>query len=118
MFARLGAKVLFLVIAVALVFFGVGLIGFAIAAAFVPLVGQAWGDAIAGAIFLLPPLLWAIIVMSTRPPRPTMADNPGVRQIMTAIVTALAKETPWVAVVGAGLPGVANLFLNRNKSRK
>ncbi len=118
MFARVGAKMLFLVIAVALVFFGVGLIGFAIAVAFTPLVGRAWANAIAGAIFLLPPLLWAIIVMSTRPARPAMADNPGVRQITTAIFTALAKETPWVAVVGAGLLGVANLFLNRNKSRK
>ncbi len=118
MFARVGAKVLLLVIAVALVFFGVGLIGFAIAAAFAPLVGQAWGDAIAAAIFLLPPLLWAIIVLSIRPQRSVMADNPGVRQIMSAIFTAVAKETPWVAVVGAGLLGVANLFLNRNKSRK
>jgi hypothetical protein len=37
---------------------------------------------------------------------------------MTAIIAALAKETPWIAVVGAGLAGVANLFLNRNKSGK
>ncbi len=46
-----------------------------------------------------------------------MADA-GSRQIMTAIFAALAKETPWVAIVGAGLVGAANLFLNRNKSGK
>jgi hypothetical protein len=37
---------------------------------------------------------------------------------MTAIIAALAKETPWIAVVGAGLAGMAELFLNRNKPRK
>ena len=118
MFARVGAKAIFLVVGVALVFFGVGLIGFAIAAGLAPLVGGAWGYAIAGGIFLLPPLIWAIIVMSTRPARPSMADSSGTRQIVTAVFTALARETPWVAMVGAGLLGVANLFLNRNKSRK
>ena len=37
---------------------------------------------------------------------------------MNSLFTALARETPWVAVVGAGLVGAANLFLNRNKAKK
>ncbi len=37
---------------------------------------------------------------------------------MNSIFTALARETPWAAVVGAGLLGVTNLFLNRNKNKK
>jgi hypothetical protein len=119
MFARLSAKAVLLGAAVALVFFGVGLIGLGIAASLEPLVGAAWADIITGAIFLLPPLIWAIALVSTRPPaRATLADSPGARQIVTAIFAALAKETPWIAVVGAGLAGVAELFLNRNKPRK
>jgi len=118
MFARLSAKAVLLAAAIALVFFGVGLIGLGIAASLTPVVGTAWADVIAGAIFLSPPMIWAIALVSSRPPRPAVADNSGARQIMTAIFAALAKETPWIAVVGAGLAGVADLFLNRNKTRK
>ena len=117
MFARLSAKAIVLAAGIALVFFGVGLIGLGIATSLEPFVGAAWADAIAGALFLLPPLIWAIAVISARPTRPTPADT-GSRQIMTAIIAALAKETPWIAVVGAGLASAANLFLNRNKNRK
>jgi hypothetical protein len=118
MFARLSAKAILLASAVALVFFGVGLIGLGIAASLTPLVGAPWGDVITGALFLLPPLIWAIAIVSARPARPAASVDSGSRQIMTAIFAALAKETPWIAVVGAGLAGAANLFLNRNKSRK
>jgi hypothetical protein len=117
MFARLSAKAIVLAAGIALVFFGVGLIGLGIAASLEPFVGAAWGDAITGALFLLPPLIWALAIMTARPARPTAVDT-GSRQIMTAIIAALAKETPWIAVVGAGLAGVANLFLNRNKAGK
>jgi hypothetical protein len=118
MFARLSAKAILLAAAVALVFFGVGLIGLGIAASLTPLVGAPWADAIAGALFLLPPMIWALAIVSSRPARPAVPDNSGSRQILTAIFAALAKETPWIAVVGAGLAGAANMFLNRNKSQK
>jgi hypothetical protein len=118
MFARLSAKAILLAVAVALVFFGVGLVGLGIAASLAPWVGTPWSDAIAGVIFLLPPLIWAIAIVSIRPARPAAPVNAGARQIMTAIFAALAKETPWIAVVGAGLAGAADMFLNRNKPQK
>ena len=37
---------------------------------------------------------------------------------MNSLFTAMARETPWAAVVGAGLVGAFNLFLNRNKNKK
>ena len=117
MFARLSAKAILLAAAMAFAFFGIGLIGFGIAASLVPYVGAAWGNVIAGAIFLLPPLIWAIAVISV-PRRRRPAERAGAGPLMTAIIAALAKETPWIAVVGAGLAGVAELFLNRNKTRK
>jgi hypothetical protein len=117
MFAQLSAKVIAVAAAVALVFFGVGLIGFAIATVLAPHFGIAGGYAIAGAIFLVPPLLWAIIVIASRPAKQAVPPSGG-RDLMNALFAALARETPWAAVVGAGLVGVANLFLNRNKSKK
>ena len=116
MFARIGAKVVFAMIGMALIFFGVGLLGLAIATALAPRVGAAGGYAIAGGIFAGPPLLWALIV-SMRGPR---RDKPitGKGEMMASIFSALARETPWAAVVGASLVGIANLFLNRHKNKK
>ena len=116
MFARLGAKAVLLAVAIALVFFGIGLIGLAIATALTPHLGAAGGYAVAGAILLLPPLFWAVVVCIARPRR--QPPPPGNRDLMSSIFAALARETPWAAVVGAGLVGVANLFLNRNKAKK
>jgi hypothetical protein len=116
MFARLGAKAVMMAVAIALVFFGIGLIGVAVATLLMTHFGAAGGYAIAGAIFLLPPLLWATIVCIARPRR--QAPPSGGRDLMSSIFAALARETPWAAVVGAGLVGVANLFLNRNKAKK
>ena len=115
MFARLGARAVLLALGVALIFFGVGLIGFGIAAALRPHVGPVWGDVIAGAIFLLPTLIWAIAVISTAPKPSRRA---GTSPILTAVIAALAKETPWIALVGGVLASAAELILNRNKSRK
>jgi hypothetical protein len=115
MFARLGAKAFLLMVGVALIFFGVGLIEFAAAAALKPSLGPVWGDVVAGAIFLFPPLIWALAVVSTRPARPPASR---LRPMMTALIAALARETPWVAILGAGLASAAELFLNRNKSGK
>jgi hypothetical protein len=117
MFARLSAKAILVAAAIALVFFGIGLIGLAIATMLAPRFGAAGGYAIAGAIFVAPPLLWAAIVCAVRPPRRQAPPAAG-RDLMNSLFTALARETPWAAVVGAGLVGVANLFLNRNKPKK
>jgi len=118
MFARLGAKIVFLVLALALVFFGTALLALSVAAAFAVLVGPAWGDAIAAAILLVPPLLWAVIVSLSGPSRPKAPPSNGNKEIMRALFAAIAKETPWIAILGAGLAGAAEMFLNRNKSRK
>lgn len=115
MFARLGAKAFLMMVGVALIFFGVGLIGFGVATALKPFLGPVWGDVVAGAIFLAPPLIWALAVVSTRPARPRSS---GIHPIVAALFAALAKETPWVAVLGAGLASAAELFLNRNKPGK
>lgn len=113
MIARLGAKALLLALGLGMVFFGIGLLGHALAIALVGLLGQAAAYAVAGGVLLLPPLFWMAVRLVFRP-KPK-SPPPGV---WMAVIAALAKEAPWVAMLGAGLTGVAEMILNRNKSKK
>jgi len=115
MFARLTAKAILIATAIAMAFFGVGLLGMAIAGALATKLGVVGGYAVAGAVLLAPPILWAIITRLSQPPKAPPIGNSELTRVLLA---AVAKETPWIAIIGAGLAGVANLFLNRNKSRK
>lgn len=115
MFARLTAKAIWAIIAIAMAFFGIGLLGMALASALVAALGVAGAHAVAGAILLLPPLLWAVIVLASRPRKPP--PQPG-NELTRALLAAVAKQTPWLAIVAAGVAGVVNMFLNRNNSAK
>jgi hypothetical protein len=112
MFARLIAKAIFVAIAIAMAFFGVGLLGMALAGALVAALGAVGAYAVAGGVLLIPPLLWAIVLRLSKPRKPPVANN----ELTRVLLAAVAKETPWLALVGAGLASVANVFLSRNKS--
>jgi hypothetical protein len=115
MFARLTAKVILAAGAVAMAFFGIGLMGMALAAWLVKELGVVGGYALAGIVFLLPPLTWAVATHLSRPKKPAPTAN---NELTRVLLAAVAKETPWLAIVGAGVAGVANMFLNRNKTPK
>jgi hypothetical protein len=117
MLARLTAKAIFAVAAIAMAFFGVGLLGKALATALVAALGPAGGYAVAGAVLLVPPLVWAVIRLLLRPRRRSAAAQSN-SELTRVLLAAVAKETPWLAIVGAGLAGAAKMFLNRNKSSK
>jgi hypothetical protein len=114
MLARLAAKAVLLAIAIAMAFFGVGLLGMALAGVLTATLGVVGAYAVAGAILLVPPLLWALVIRLSRPRKPPVANN----ELTRVLLAAVAKETPWIAIIGAGLASAANLFLNRNKSGK
>ena len=116
MFARLTAKAIWAAAAIAMAFFGIGLLGMALAAELVAALGTVGGYAVAGAVLLVPPLLWAEIALLSRPRRKPAA--PANNELTRVLLAAVAKETPWIAIIGAGLVGAANMFLNRNKSPK
>jgi hypothetical protein len=59
-------------------------------------------------------LLWALLRLAFRPARPA-PPPPG---LLAGLFAAMAKETPWVAVIGAGLTGLAEMFLSRNRPKK
>lgn len=115
MLARLAAKAVMLAIAIAMAFFGVGLLGMALAGFLAAMLGTVGAYAVAGAILLVPPLLWALITRLSRPRKPPPLAN---NELTRVLLAAVAKETPWIAIIGAGLASAANLFLNRNKSGK
>jgi hypothetical protein len=114
MFARLTAKAVLAAVAIAMAFFGIGLLGMALATALVAALGAVGGYAVAGAVFLVPPLIWAIVMHFTRRQKQAVPNN----ELTRVLLAAVAKETPWIAIIGAGLAGAANMFLNRNKSPK
>jgi hypothetical protein len=116
MFARLTAKTILAAAAIAMAFFGIGLIGAAIAALLVKYLGTVGGYALAGVILLVPPLIWAVVTHFSRPKKAPAQS--GGNELTKVLLAAVAKETPWIAIIGAGLAGAANMFLNRNKSSK
>ena len=114
MFARIGAKFLLLAAGGACVFFGVGLLGLALASALTVSLGASGAYALTGGALLLPVLLWILVKNLSRPTRPAAPPPSG---ILAALIAAAAKEAPWAAVIGTALAGAVEIFLNRNKSR-
>ena len=113
MIGRLAAKAVMLALAMGMAFFGVGLLGSALAEALKQVFGVAGALALAGAVLLLPPLFWALAKLLFRPAKPEKPTG-----VSAALLGALAKEMPWMAVAGAGITGIAEMFLKRNKAKK
>lgn len=116
MFARLTAKVLFVTAAAALAFFGVGFLGLGLCVALIHWLGAAGAYALVGALFLLPPLLWACaLALRAKAPKPAPDNGPG--QALRTLLCAVARETPWAAIVAAGLAGLTRSVRKRRDSR-
>jgi len=115
MFARFSAKALLLTAAAALIFFGVGLLGVAMATALTALLGTVGAYALSGAVMLLLALAIVGILHATRPRRPA---PPPPAAFITMVLGALAKDLPWAAVVSAGLAGLTEMVLKRRSRPK
>ena len=118
MFARLITKILLIALAGGLLFFGVGLMGVALALELARSLGEIDAFALAGGVLLLAGLVIGLSLwIGARRPKKAPAQNGG-NELTKVLLAAVAKEVPWIAIVGAGLAGAANMFLNRNKSSK
>ncbi len=113
MIGRLAAKAVMLALAMGMTFFGVGLLGFALAEALKAVFGVAGALGVAGGVLLLPPLFWALAKMLFRPKKPEPPTG-----ISAVLFAALAKELPWMAIAGAGITSVVEMFFKRNKAKK
>lgn len=116
MFARLTAKAILAAAAIAMAFFGIGLLGLALASALVQALGVAGGYALAGAILLVPPLILVVAGTISRPRKPP--PPPASNELLRTLFAAVAREKPWMAIVGAGIASAVNMFLNRNMGSK
>lgn len=116
MFARLTAKAILAAAAIAMAFFGIGLLGMALAHALVQALGVAGGYALAGAILLMPPLIWVVAGTIARPRKPP--PPPPANELLRTLLAAVARDKPWLAVVGTGLVSAISMFLNRNTGSK
>ncbi len=114
--AKIAAGAVLAIIGLLLVAFGVGFLSYALAVALQPILGTAGGAAVTGAIFAGPPILWAAITLisgSKPKPKPVMPPN----GLWTALFAAIAKETPWIAIIGAILVGAAEMFFASRKRK-
>ncbi len=118
--ARMGAKAaaaaVLALIGVALIFFGVGFLAYALASALAPALGVSGGAAVTGAVFVVPPFVWALIMLSLRQParKPVIPPN----GLWVTLFAAIARETPWIAILGAGVVAAAEIFLSSRTRKK
>ena len=113
--AKIAAGAVLAVIGLLLVVFGVGFLSYALALALTPYLGAAGGAAVTGAIFVGPPVLWAALALMRAPPKPKKVVAPS--SLWMALFGAIAKETPWIAIVGAIVIAAAEMFFG-GRSRK
>jgi hypothetical protein len=107
---KVGAGMVLAIVGLTLMVVGVGFLAFSIDAALTPSLGIAGAAAVTGGIFVGPPFFWAIIVLLLRRPPPPK-HTPPPSGLWLTLFAAIAKETPWIAIVGAGLVAAAELFL-------
>jgi hypothetical protein len=113
---KIGAGVVLAIIGTTFIVLGVGFLGYALAAALTPALGVAGAAAVTGGIFVGPPFLWAIIALLLRRPPPRAAAVPP-GSLWLPLFSAVARETPWIAVVGAAVVAAAEIFLVRGRRK-
>lgn len=116
---KIGAGAVLAIIGITLIVLGVGYFGIAIATALTPPLGAAGAYAVTGGIFVGPAFLWAIItlLLTRRPPPPKAELGSAERGLWTILFAAIAKETPWVAVIGAALVAATEIFLSSRRKK-
>lgn len=116
---KIGAGAVLAIIGITMLVSGVVFLGIAIAAALAPSLGVAGGAAVAGAVFVVPAFVWAMLalLLTRKPPPPTPVVGSAQNGLWTVLFAAIAKETPWIAIVGAGLVAAAEIFLS-SRSKK
>ncbi len=114
--ARIAASAVLGVIGLLLIIFGVGYLVYALDMALTPALGIAGAAALTGGIIVGPVFFWAIVMLAFRrtPPKPA---PPPANGLWLALFAAIAKETPWIAIVGAGLMAAAEMFLARPRRK-
>ncbi len=116
--AKIAGGVLMGIVAVALIFTGVALAGYALTMALEPALGIAGAAAIA-ALLLLFPVLCALVaiafVQAAAAKRKREERSKNTEEAIISILSFLAGDRPWIAVAGAALVGAMGYFLRGRK---
>jgi hypothetical protein len=97
-----------------LMFFGLAWGGYAIFVALTAPFGIAWAAATTAFIFLFVPVIVIIVAIAARKPKPKLEGNAA---IMSALAS-VARDKPVLALLAAGLFGMADVLMNRWRRRK
>jgi LPXTG-motif cell wall-anchored protein len=116
--AKIAGGVLMGIVAVALIFTGIALAGYAITMALEPSLGVAGAAAVA-ALLMLFPVMCALValafVQAAAARRKREARAKETEEAIISLLSFLAGDRPWIAVAGAALVGAAGYFLRGRK---
>lgn len=107
------ARILGILACAGFIWLGIGFAGFALFSALVPHLGTASAAALTAFVLLIVPAAMAALLGGKGPVSPSRTDS------ALSLIAALAKERPFLAILGAGLLGAAEvLFARRRKQTK
>jgi hypothetical protein len=120
MIMRAAAGAVALLMAIAVVCTGVGYLGIAIDTALAKPLGVPGAAALTAFILLIGPLIWCLSVLLRKPPKPPVRAFG--EEALGLLMGAFLKDTSIVAMVGAGLFGLAEAYFksrrNKNADKK
>jgi hypothetical protein len=119
--AKIAGGVLMGIVAIALIFTGIALAGYALAMAFEPSLGVAGGAAVAALILLFPVMcaLIGLAFMQAAAARRRREERAKANEeAVISILSFLAGDRPWIAAAGAALVGVIGYFMRGNARKK
>ena len=107
---------LLFVVASALIWVGVAFAGWALYAAFLTRAGSSGAAALAGAVLMIGPFSWAVIMymLPLRARRPEL-DPSESHDVTLRLLAKVAEDRPLLAVVFAGILGASEAVLNRKQ---
>jgi hypothetical protein len=116
MIARAAAAAVAFLVLAALVFTGVGYLAVAIDTALAAAFGPAGAAAFTAVVLLIAPCVWALTVVF-RSPRKAPPRGLGSETVIS-ILSTLVKDTPVLAIAGAGLFAAIETFLKGRREKK
>jgi hypothetical protein len=100
----------------ALIWVGVDFAGWALYVAFLTRAGSSGAAALAGAILVIGPFGWALIIymLPLRPKCPELAPSES-HDVTLRLLAKVAEDKPLLAIVFAGILGASEAVLNRKQ---
>jgi hypothetical protein len=115
--AQITKAAILVLVASALIWIGIAFAGFALLTALTPALGLAGAAAIVAALLLLGPLGALVALLIRRPARPAESalGDGGNHELLMAVLGAISRNKPLIAVATAGLLGIVEMLFRKRK---